>query len=200
MPTTILIIALVLLLFIAAIVLLRTLRMMKALPEAEIQPGLEVNAATAAMLAVANSSSGASINFTAANDYSVNVSSAQLAASYMTTVQNAMDTVNQAMADLGSLMARMTIKEEAATQNRVQGTHGDTRRQEGHCAPPAEETGSPDRIRRRIMRGSRSAQGRSPLGSNRIPARPLDAGLQRYQRGCRRQNQKRDLLDYEPEE
>lgn len=48
MPTTILIIALVLLLFIAAIVLFRTLRMMKALPEAEIQPGLEVNAATAA--------------------------------------------------------------------------------------------------------------------------------------------------------
>ena len=48
MPTTILIIALVLLLFIAAIVLFRTLRMMKPQPTVEEQPGLEVDAASAA--------------------------------------------------------------------------------------------------------------------------------------------------------
>jgi carboxypeptidase PM20D1 len=48
MPTTILIIALVLLLFIAAIVLFRTLRMLKPQPMVEEQPGLEVDTASAA--------------------------------------------------------------------------------------------------------------------------------------------------------
>lgn len=48
MPTTILIIVLVALLFLAAILLFRTLRLMKSPPPVEIQPGLEVDAASAA--------------------------------------------------------------------------------------------------------------------------------------------------------
>ena len=38
----------------------------------------------------------------------INVSTSEHAAAYMTKVTNAMDVVNQSMADLGSLMARMT--------------------------------------------------------------------------------------------
>ena len=49
-----------------------------------------------------------------AGTHIVDVSSATKAASYMTTVNNALDVVNATLADLGSLMARMTIKEEAA--------------------------------------------------------------------------------------
>ncbi|NPV87547.1 MAG: flagellin [Anaerolineae bacterium] len=51
--------------------------------------------------------------------YVVNVSTASKAAEYMSAIDRAMDIVNQSMADLGSLMARMTIKEEAASAARI---------------------------------------------------------------------------------
>jgi len=57
--------------------------------------------------------------FTEAGRYFVNVSTADKAASYMTKVQSALDIVNQSMADLGSLEARMEFKEEAASSARI---------------------------------------------------------------------------------
>ena len=58
-------------------------------------------------------------DFEEAGDYVINVSTSEHAAAYMTKVTNAMDVVNQSMADLGSLMARMTIKQEAASSARI---------------------------------------------------------------------------------
>jgi flagellin len=58
-------------------------------------------------------------DFEEAGQYFVNVSTASKAASYMTKVTDALDIVNQSMADLGSLMARMTIKEEAASSAQI---------------------------------------------------------------------------------
>ena len=54
-----------------------------------------------------------------ANAYSVDVSSATKAAKYMTKVNSAMDKVNGAMSDLGSLMARLTFKEDAVTSAQI---------------------------------------------------------------------------------
>lgn len=51
-------------------------------------------------------------NYKAKNLYSVDVSTATLAGSYMQTVNNALDTVNSSMASLGSLMARLNFKED----------------------------------------------------------------------------------------
>jgi len=58
-------------------------------------------------------------DFTEAGQYFVNVSTSEKAASYMTKVQKALDIVNQSMADLGSLEARMEFKEEAASSARI---------------------------------------------------------------------------------
>ena len=58
-------------------------------------------------------------DFEEAGDYVVNVSTSEHAAAYMTKVTNALDVVNLSMADLGSLMARMTIKQEAASSARI---------------------------------------------------------------------------------
>ena len=58
-------------------------------------------------------------DFKEAGNYVVDVSTASKAGSYMTTIDNALDIVNQSMADLGSLMARMTIKEDAASTARL---------------------------------------------------------------------------------
>jgi len=60
-----------------------------------------------------------SFDFQEMGQYVVNVSTASKAAAYMSTVDRAMDIVNQSMADLGSLMARMDIKEEAASSARI---------------------------------------------------------------------------------
>ena len=54
-----------------------------------------------------------------AGNYVVDVSTSSKAGAYMTTIDNALDIVNQSMADLGSLMARMTIKEDAASTARL---------------------------------------------------------------------------------
>jgi flagellin len=53
------------------------------------------------------------------NDFSVDVSTAAKAGQYMTAANSALDKVNSTMADLGSLMARMSIKEEAASSARI---------------------------------------------------------------------------------
>jgi flagellin len=71
------------------------------------------------MLGQANATSTAGVTFKAQSNYSVDVSSATTAASYMSTVTNAMDIVNQSLADLGSLMARMTIKEDVASSAKI---------------------------------------------------------------------------------
>ena len=53
------------------------------------------------------------------NAYSVDVSSATKASTYMNTVNSAMDTVNSALASLGSLMARLDFKAEQTANAQV---------------------------------------------------------------------------------
>jgi len=53
------------------------------------------------------------------NDYYMNVSTADDAASYMDTVNNAIDLINSDMADLGSLVARMTFKEDQIQTSQI---------------------------------------------------------------------------------
>jgi flagellin-like hook-associated protein FlgL len=80
--------------------------------------GLQVTAGDLTAL-TNNKGSVSSFDYVQANDNSVNVSTAELASNYMTTVNAALDTVNRSMADLGSLMARMSIKEEAVTSSQI---------------------------------------------------------------------------------
>jgi len=54
-------------------------------------------------------------DYKAAGSYVVDVSSASKAASYMTTVNTALDTVTKGLSNLGSLMSRLNFKEEAVT-------------------------------------------------------------------------------------
>jgi len=58
-------------------------------------------------------------DFKEAGNYVVDVSTASKAGSYMSTIDSALDVVNQSMADLGSLMARMEIKEDAASTAQI---------------------------------------------------------------------------------
>jgi flagellin-like hook-associated protein FlgL len=58
-------------------------------------------------------------NFLAAGPYAVDVSSASKGASYMTTVNSALDNVTKAMSNLGSLMARLTFKEDAVSTSQI---------------------------------------------------------------------------------
>ncbi|NMB90651.1 MAG: hypothetical protein GYA17_20010 [Chloroflexi bacterium] len=80
--------------------------------------GLQITAGDLTAL-TNNKGSVSSFDYVQANDNSVNVSTAELASNYMTTVNAALDTVNRSMADLGSLMARMSIKEEAVTSSQI---------------------------------------------------------------------------------
>jgi flagellin len=59
------------------------------------------------------------------NNYSVNVSNSARAGAYMTTVNNALDKVNSTLSDLGSLMARLSFKEEqiSTAQVNVEGAY-----------------------------------------------------------------------------
>jgi flagellin len=67
----------------------------------------------------ASAANRTSFNYTAQNAYSVDVSSATKASNYMSTLDNAMDTVNQTMANLGSIMARMDIKSATASSAQI---------------------------------------------------------------------------------
>ncbi len=60
-----------------------------------------------------------SFDYKQANNYSVDVSTASRAGSYMSTVQSALDTVTGALSTLGSLMARMDFKEEQVANAQV---------------------------------------------------------------------------------
>jgi flagellin len=53
------------------------------------------------------------------NRYLVDVSSASKAGAYMTTANNALDKVNSAISDLGSLMARLTFKEDSVSTAQI---------------------------------------------------------------------------------
>jgi flagellin len=77
--------------------------------------------ATIRLAAVANVDVGdeAEFTFKADNRYLVDVSSASKAAAYMTTTNNALDKVTSALSDLGSLMARLSFKEESTTVAQV---------------------------------------------------------------------------------
>ncbi len=77
--------------------------------------------ATVTLAAIAAITTGEAISFDyhQAGDYVVDVSTAVKAASYMTTVNNSLDVVNASLSDLGSLMARLTFKEEAVAVAQV---------------------------------------------------------------------------------
>jgi len=79
------------------------------------------------MGAFTNIAAGETERFTykQANNYSVDVSTTQKAGSYMTTANYALDKVNSTLSSLGSLMARLSFKEEsiAAAQINVEGAY-----------------------------------------------------------------------------
>ncbi len=58
-------------------------------------------------------------DFAQQNNFSVDVSTATKASTYMSTVQSALDKVSSALASLGSLMARMEFKEEQVANSQV---------------------------------------------------------------------------------
>lgn len=70
---------------------------------------------TIAAIAAVTTGDEISFDYHQAGNYVVDVSTAVKAASYMTTVNNALDVVNSSLSDLGSLMARLTFKEEAVS-------------------------------------------------------------------------------------
>jgi len=80
--------------------------------------GLTVTSGTWANMNAAVGSTS-SFKYTAKSSYSVDVSTASLASTYMLTVQNAMDTVNNSMSSLGSLMARLSFKSDAISTAQV---------------------------------------------------------------------------------
>ena len=71
--------------------------------------------------AFANVAAGETENVTykQANNFSVDVSTAAKAGKYMTTANNALDKVTSALSDLGSLMARLTFKEDSVSTAQV---------------------------------------------------------------------------------
>ena len=73
------------------------------------------------MGAFANIATGETENVTykQANNFSVDVSTAAKAGAYMTTANYALDKVTSAISDLGSLMARLSFKEDAVTTSQV---------------------------------------------------------------------------------
>jgi flagellin len=79
------------------------------------------------MGAFANVAAGETENLTykQASNYSVDVSTAVKAGSYMTTANYALDKVTSALSDLGSLMSRLTFKEESIStaQLNVEAAH-----------------------------------------------------------------------------
>ena len=82
--------------------------------------GIGVNVSSGAIAdLVAGKGKVSTFAYAQANNFSVDVSSASVAAAYMTTVNGAMDKVNTEMASLGSLMARLTFKEDAVSTAQV---------------------------------------------------------------------------------
>ncbi len=77
--------------------------------------------ATLAAFGTVSSTVGNKLAFTyeQANNFSVNVSNASKAGAYLTTTNNALDKVTSALSDLGSLMSRLTFKEESISTAQV---------------------------------------------------------------------------------
>jgi flagellin len=73
----------------------------------------------------ATSGNKSAFTYEQANNFSVNVSNAAKAGKYMTTANLALDNVTSALSDLGSLMARLSFKEEsiASAQVNVEGAY-----------------------------------------------------------------------------
>ena len=61
----------------------------------------------------------AAFTYKADNRYLVDVSSATKAGAYMTTANNALDKVTSAISDLGSLMARLSFKEDSVATSQI---------------------------------------------------------------------------------
>ena len=59
------------------------------------------------------------LTYEQANNYSVDVSNVSKAGKYMTTANNALDKVTSALSDLGSLMARLTFKEDSISTAQI---------------------------------------------------------------------------------
>ena len=78
--------------------------------------GVQVTVGTFANLAKGEI---AKLNYKQANNYSVDVSTTVKAGAYMTTANYALDKVNSALSGLGSLMARLSFKEEAISTAQV---------------------------------------------------------------------------------
>jgi flagellin len=74
---------------------------------------------TAGTLDTGTTTKTSSFVYTQSSKYSVDVSTAGKAGAYMTTVNTAINTVNESMTSLGSLMARLDYKSEALTNARV---------------------------------------------------------------------------------
>jgi len=61
----------------------------------------------------------ATFTYEQANNFSVDVSNAAKAGKYMTTANNALDKVTSALSDLGSLMSRLTFKEDSISTAQI---------------------------------------------------------------------------------
>jgi len=74
---------------------------------------------------VSKATGGLSFTYEQASNFSVDVSNATKAGAYMTTANNALDKVTSALSDLGSLMSRLTFKEESVStaQLNVEAAH-----------------------------------------------------------------------------
>ena len=87
---------------------------------AEYQSGRGISMKLAAFANISTSTNNQQgFTFERQNNYSVNVSTALKAGSYMTTVNNALDKVTGALSDLGSLQARLTFKSSQAAVDQV---------------------------------------------------------------------------------
>ncbi len=90
------------------------------------QTGRGVSVTLAAFGTVSASAGNKNVfTYEQANNFSVDVSSAAKAGKYMTTANNALDKVTSALSDLGSLMSRLTFKEDtiSTAQINVEAAH-----------------------------------------------------------------------------
>jgi flagellin len=81
--------------------------------------GVSFTSETLANLRTVRNTGSRTFNYAQQSNYSVDVSTATKAATYMNTISTAMDGVNTDMAGLGSLMARLDFKADATTTAQV---------------------------------------------------------------------------------
>jgi len=80
---------------------------------------IKMAAVSGTWAATFNKGDTANFTYEQANNYSVNVSNSAKAGKYMTTVNSALDRVTSALSDLGSLMARLTFKEDSVATAQI---------------------------------------------------------------------------------